>query len=149
MTGILDPEIWQTANDARERRYAEATTELERLEMELLLLAIYRHHGFDFRSYAQASLHRRVRKHMEAMRIPTISRLTELILHDPPALHRLLHDLSVNVTAMFRDPTFFAEFRTSVVPLLRTYPTVRIWHAGCSTGEEVYAMAILLEEEGL
>jgi chemotaxis protein methyltransferase CheR len=149
MTGILDPEIWQTANDARERRYAEATTELERLEMELLLLAIFRYHGFDFRAYAQASLHRRVRKHMEAVHVPTISRLTEVILHEPTALHRLLHDLSVNVTAMFRDPTFFAEFRSTVVPLLRTYPTVRIWHAGCSTGEEVYAMAILLEEEGL
>ena len=149
MSGILDRDLWQLASDARERRYAQVTTELERLEMELLLLAIFRHHGFDFRSYAQASLNRRVRKHMEAMRIPTISRLTELILHDPPALHRLLHDLSVNVTAMFRDPTFFAEFRRSVVPLLRTYPTVRIWHAGCSTGEEVYAMAILLEEEGL
>src|SRR3954469_16533034 len=131
------------------QRFTTATTELERLEMELLLLAIFRHHGFDFRSYAQASLHRRVRKHMEAMRIPTISRLTELILHDPGALQRLLHDLSVNVTAMFRDPTFFSEFRSTVVPLLRTYPTVRIWHAGCSTGEEVYAMAILLEEEGL
>jgi len=65
------------------------------------------------------------------------------------ALQRLLHDLSVNVTAMFRDPSFFAELRRSVVPLLHTYPTVRIWHAGCSTGEEVYAMSILLEEEGL
>src|SRR3954464_7135965 len=98
------------------RRFTLATTELERLEMELLLLAIYRHHGFDFRAYAQASLHRRVHKHMEALHIPTISRLTELILHEPTALHRLLHDLSVNVTAMFRDPSFFAEFRTSVVP---------------------------------
>src|SRR3954468_8314847 len=107
MTGILDPEIWQTANDARERRYAEATTELERLEMELLLLAIFRHHGFDFRSYAPASLHRRIRRHMENAHVPTISRLTELILHDPSALQRLLHDLSVNVTAMFRDPSFF------------------------------------------
>jgi chemotaxis protein methyltransferase CheR len=86
---------------------------------------------------------------MEATRVPTISRLTELVLHEPAALHKLLHDLSVNVTAMFRDPTFFAEFRNTVVPLLRTYPTVRIWHAGCSSGEEVYAMAILLEEEGL
>src|SRR6478609_9548598 len=137
------------ATAASVRRFTLATTELERLEMELLLLAIYRHHGFDFRSYAPASLHRRIRRHMENARVPTISRLTELILHDPSALQRLLHDLSVNVTAMFRDPTFFAEFRRSVVPLLRTYPTVRIWHAGCSTGEEVYAMSILLEEEGL
>jgi len=131
------------------RRFTSATTDLERLEMELLLLAIYRHHGFDFRSYAPSSLHRRIRRHMENAHVPTISRLTELILHDPTALQRLLHDLSVNVTAMFRDPTFFAEFRKQVVPLLKTYPTVRIWHAGCSTGEEVYAMSILLEEEGL
>ena len=137
------------ASEARTLRFTMATTELERLEMDLLLLAIYRHHGFDFRSYAPASLHRRIRKHMESVQVATISRLTELILHEPSALQRLLHDLSVNVTAMFRDPSFFAEFRSSVVPLLRTYPTVRIWHAGCSTGEEVYAMAILLEEEGL
>ena len=108
------------------RRFTSATTDLERLEMELLLLAIYRHHGFDFRSYAPSSLHRRIRRHMENAHVPTISRLTELILHDPTALQRLLHDLSVNVTAMFRDPTFFAEFRKQVVPLLKTYPTVRI-----------------------
>jgi len=143
------PDLVDLANEARTRRFAASTSELERLEMELLLLAIYRHHGFDFRSYAPASLHRRIRRHLEAARLTTISGLTELILHDPSALQRLLHDLSVNVTAMFRDPSFFLEFRTSVVPLLRTYPTVRIWHAGCSTGEEVYAMSILLEEEGL
>src|SRR6187551_1278816 len=135
-----------SAGDARLLRFLTGTTELERLEMDLLLLAIYRHHGFDFRSYAPSSLHRRIRRHMENAHVPTISRLTELILHDPSALQRLLHDLSVNVTAMFRDPTFFAEFRQSVVLLLRTYPTVRIWHAGCSTGEEVFAMSILLEE---
>jgi len=149
MANANQPRDVDVANAASVRNFTLATTELERLEMELLLLAIYRHHGFDFRSYAPASLHRRIRRHMENARVPTISRLTELILHDPSALQRLLHDLSVNVTSMFRDPTFFAEFRRSVVPLLKTYPTVRIWHAGCSTGEEVYAMSILLEEEGL
>ena len=149
MAEAIHPDLEDCAGDARLSRFTSATTELERLEMELLLLAIYRHHGFDFRAYAPASLHRRIRKHMESAKVPTISRLIELILHEPTALHRLLHDLSVNVTAMFRDPSFFAEFRNSVVPVLRTYPTVRIWHAGCSTGEEVYAMAILLEEEGL
>src|SRR5882724_4362370 len=137
------------AGEEQARRFAASTTELERLEMELLLQAIYRHHGFDFRAYAPASLHRRIRRHLENAKIRTISGLIELILHDPTALQRLLHDLSVNVTAMFRDPSFFLEFRTVVVPLLKTYPTVRIWHAGCSSGEEVYAMAILLEEEGL
>jgi chemotaxis protein methyltransferase CheR len=136
-------------SDARAQRFSSATSELERVEMELLLLAIFRHHGFDFRAYAPASLHRRIRRHMENAGLPTISRLTELVLHQPAAMQRLLHDLSVNVTAMFRDPTFFLRFRATVVPLLRTYPTVRIWHAGCSTGEEVYAMSILLEEEGL
>src|SRR6187402_2583198 len=149
MASTLDPELLRVAAEARNERVTAGTTELERLEMELLLTAIFRHHGFDFRRYAPASLYRRIRKHMESSRVRTISGLTELVLHDPTALQRLLHDLSVNVTAMFRDPSFFAEFRQSVVPLLRTYPTVRIWHAGCSTGEEVYAMAILLEEEGL
>jgi chemotaxis protein methyltransferase CheR len=149
MADANHPGDFDAASAASVRNFTLATTELERLEMELLLLAIFRHHGFDFRAYAPASLHRRIRRHMENAHVPTISRLTELILHDPTALQRLLHDLSVNVTAMFRDPTFFAEFRRSVVPLLRTYPTVRIWHAGCSTGEEVYAMSIMLEEEGL
>jgi chemotaxis protein methyltransferase CheR len=138
-----------TSDSVAKQRFTDATSELERLEMELLLTAIYRHHGFDFRAYAPASLHRRIRRHMENGGVPTISRLIELVLHQPAAMQRLLHDLSVNVTAMFRDPSFFLEFRNTVVPLLRTYPTVRIWHAGCSTGEEVYAMSILLEEEGL
>jgi chemotaxis protein methyltransferase CheR len=149
---MADPTILSTTkwlSETRAQRFSSATSELERLEMELLLLAIYRHHGFDFRSYAPASLHRRIRRHMESSGAPTISRLTELVLHQQSAMQRLLRDLSVNVTAMFRDPSFFAEFRSLVVPLLRTYPTVRIWHAGCSTGEEVYAMSILLEEEGL
>ena len=146
---MIDPELVSAAAEARGERFSSGTTDLERLEMDLLLLAIFRHHGFDFRRYAPASLYRRIRKHMDSFQVRTISGLTELVLHDPTALQRLLHDLSVNVTAMFRDPSFFAEFRNTVVPLLRTYPTVRIWHAGCSTGEEVYAMAILLEEEGL
>src|SRR5450432_1772932 len=149
MAGSTIPSLANWMSEAREQRFSSATSELERLEMELLLLAIHRHHGFDFRAYAPASLHRRIRRHMENTGVPTVSRLTELVLHQPAAMQRLLHDLSVNVTAMFRDPSFFLEFRATVVPLLRTYQTVRIWHAGCSTGEEVYAMAILLEEEGL
>ena len=122
---------------------------LERVEVELLLEGIYRHYGFDFRSYAYASLRRRVWKRVEAERLQTVSALQELVLHDQAAMERLLLDLSITVTAMFRDPGFYAAFRREVVPLLRTYPFIRIWHAGCSTGEEVYSMAILLEEEGL
>lgn len=122
---------------------------LERLELELLLEAVFRHYGFDFRSYAYASLRRRVWKRILAEGLATVSALQERVLHDPAVLERLLDDLSVNVTAMFRDPGFFLAFREQVVPVLRTYPFFRIWHAGCSTGEEVYSMAILLEEEGL
>jgi chemotaxis protein methyltransferase CheR len=123
--------------------------ELERLEVELLLEAIHRHHGFDFRSYAYASLKRRLWKHMEAHAIDTISGLQQRVLHDNVAMDALLMDLSVCVTAMFRDPTFYLAFREKVVPLMRTYPFIRVWHAGCATGEEVYSMAILLHEEGL
>jgi chemotaxis protein methyltransferase CheR len=123
--------------------------ELERLEVELLLEGIFRHHGFDFRSYAYASLKRRLWKHMQAHGVSTISGLQQRVLHDRAAMDELLMDLSVSVTSMFRDPGFYAAFREQVVPLLRTYPFVRIWHAGCATGEEVYSMAILLQEEGL
>jgi chemotaxis protein methyltransferase CheR len=86
---------------------------------------------------------------MREERAETVSAFQDMVLHDPLCLERFLNRLSVNVTAMFRDPTFYLTFRTKVVPLLRTYPFVRIWHAGCSTGEEVYSMAILLQEEGL
>ena len=123
--------------------------DLERLEIELLLEGVFRHYGFDFRAYAYASIRRRLWKRVEGEGLSTISGLQAKILHDPEAMERLLLDLSVNVTAMFRDPSFYKEFRERVVPLLRTYPFIRIWHAGCSTGEEVFSMAILLEEEGL
>jgi chemotaxis protein methyltransferase CheR len=122
---------------------------LERLEIELLLEGIFRHHGFDFRAYAYASLKRRLWKHMQAHGIRTITGLQQRVLHDRAAMDGLLMDLSVSVTSMFRDPGFYAAFRDTVVPHLRTYPFVRIWHAGCATGEEVYSMAILLQEEGL
>jgi chemotaxis protein methyltransferase CheR len=123
--------------------------DLERLEIELLLEGVFRHYGFDFRAYAYASIRRRLWKRVEGEGLHTISELQAKILHDPEAMERMLLDLSVNVTAMFRDPSFYREFRERVVPLLRTYPFIRIWHAGCSTGEEVFSMAILLEEEGL
>src|SRR6185369_6197239 len=107
------------------------------------------HYGFDFRSYAYASIRRRLWRRIEAEGLKTITALQERVLHDPAMMEQLLLDLSINVTAMFRDPSFYLAFREKVVPLLRTYPFFRIWHAGCSTGEEVYSMAILLEEEGL
>jgi len=121
----------------------------EELELRLLLEAVFRFSGFDFREYAPSSLRRRVRHLMRDEGLRTISALQERVLHDPKALPRLVNGLSVSVTSMYRDPRFFRAFRQQVVPVLRTYPMVRIWHAGCSTGEEVYSMAALLEEEGL
>jgi chemotaxis protein methyltransferase CheR len=123
--------------------------ELEEIELELLLEGIYRRYGFDFREYAPASLRRRVRRRMHGEHVESLSGLQELVLRDPAVMERLLLDLSINVTAMFRDPGFFLSFRENVVPLLRTYPFARIWVAGCSTGEEVYSLAIVLHEEGL
>jgi chemotaxis protein methyltransferase CheR len=123
--------------------------DLEALEIQLLLEALYRRYGFDFREYAPASLKRRLWRRVYGERLHTISQLTDKLLHEPACMERLLLDLSVNVTAMFRDPTFYAAFREKVVPLLRTYPFTRIWVAGCSSGEEVYSLAILLQEEGL
>jgi chemotaxis protein methyltransferase CheR len=124
-------------------------SQLEKMEIELLLEAIYRHYGFDFRSYAFSSIRRRIWKRVNAEGLSNVTALQERILHDSKVMERLLLDLSINVTAMFRDPGFYRAFREDVVPLLRTYPFIRAWHAGCSTGEEVYSMAILLEEEGL
>jgi chemotaxis protein methyltransferase CheR len=123
--------------------------ELEQLEVELLLEGIYRRYGYDFRHYAPASLKRRLRRRMEGEHLETMSGLQEVVLRDPAVMERLLLDLSINVTAMFRDPTFFRAFRELVVPLLRTYPFSRLWVAGCSTGEEVYSFAMVLAEEGL
>jgi chemotaxis protein methyltransferase CheR len=123
--------------------------ELETIEMELLLDGIFRKYGYDFRSYAPSSIRRRMWNMVRAEGLKTISGLQERVLHDPACMERFLLALSVNVTAMFRDPKFYLAFRQQVVPLLRTYPFIRIWHVGCSTGEEVYSMAILLQEEGL
>jgi chemotaxis protein methyltransferase CheR len=123
--------------------------ELEQTEIELLLEGIYRQYGFDFRSYAYASIRRRLWKRIEEEGLTTVSELQNIVLHVPDMMEKLLLDLSINVTAMFRDPTFYRVFRQQVIPHLRTYPFIRIWHAGCATGEEVYSMAILLEEEGL
>ena len=122
---------------------------LERTEIELLLEGVFRTYGFDFRSYAYASIRRRLWKRVTAEGLMTLSELQSRVLHDKEAMERLLLDLSVNVTSMFRDPNFYRTFREVVIPLLRTYPFVRIWHAGCSTGEEVYSLSILLQEEGL
>jgi chemotaxis protein methyltransferase CheR len=127
----------------------EGRLETEALELQLLLEGVYRQYGFDFREYAPASLKRRVWRRVQAEHAGTISGLLERVLHDADVMERLLLDLSINVTSMFRDPTFYNAFRVQVVPLLKTYPFTRIWVAGCSTGEEVYSLAILLHEEAI
>jgi len=121
----------------------------ERLEIELLLEAIHRRHGYDFRGYALASLRRRLWHRVYGEGLQTLSGLQERVLHEPGCMDRLLRDLSINVTEMFRDPSFYVALRRRVFPLLRTHPFVRVWQAGCSTGEEIYSLAIALREEGL
>jgi chemotaxis protein methyltransferase CheR len=123
--------------------------ELERLELELLVEAIHRRYGYDFRGYARASLRRRLWRRADLEGLRTLSGLQERVLHDPQAMQRLLADLSINVTAMFRDPSFHAALRETVFPLLRTHPFIRVWVAGCSSGEEVVSLAIALREQGL
>lgn len=123
--------------------------ELEQIEIELLLDGVHRLYGYDFRNYALPSLKRRIWHHVHAENVHSISALQEKVLHDRACFERFVYSLSIPVTEMFRDPGLFLTFRQKVVPLLRTYPYIRIWHAGCSTGEEVYSMAILLHEEGL
>jgi chemotaxis protein methyltransferase CheR len=119
------------------------------IELRLLIEAIYLKYDYDFRDYSGASLKRRVRHALGQFECQTISALQERILHDPNAFMQLLQYLTIPVSEMFRDPSYFLALREQVVPLLRTYPSVKIWVAGCSTGEEVYSLAILLREEGL
>jgi chemotaxis protein methyltransferase CheR len=128
---------------------AEVRDDVEEIEIALLLEAIYRRYGFDFREYAPASLKRRLWRRASAEGLQTLSALQDRLLRDASCMERLLLDLSINVTAMFRDPSFYTAFRENVVPLLHTYPFTRVWVAGCSTGEEVYSLAIVLDEEGL
>lgn len=123
--------------------------DLDDLELTLLLEAVYQQYGYDFRQYARASIRRRIWRRVLEEGLGTVSGLQERVLHDAACMERLLVDLSISVTSMFRDPTFYVALRSKVVPLLRTYPFLRIWNAGCSTGEETYSLAILLREEGL
>jgi chemotaxis protein methyltransferase CheR len=122
---------------------------LEDTEVQLLLEGIYLHYGWDFREYATASLRRRIWKCIRDQNLSTVSAFQERILHDPAYMERFLLSVSVNATAMFRDPGFYRAFRQKAVNALKSYRRIRIWHAGCATGEEVYSLATLLHEEGL
>ena len=126
-----------------------APEDVEGIELDLFLEGVYRHYGYDFRGYARSSLRRRLSNIMRAEGVTSISALQDRVLHDRATWDRCLQGISVNVSAMFRDPQFFLAFRRVAVPILRTYPFVRIWQAGASLGEEAYSLAIVLHEEGL
>jgi chemotaxis protein methyltransferase CheR len=123
--------------------------ENQNIEIQVLLEALFIKYGYDFRNYSRVHVKRRMMTHIGRHKLNSISELQHLALKDPEVFHSLLIDLSLNVTEMFRDPEFFVAIRQIAVPILKTYPFLKIWHAGCSTGEEVYSMAILLHEEGL
>ncbi len=119
------------------------------IELSLLLEAIFRRYHYDFRGYSMASVKRRVHQAKEHFRCPTISSLQDRVLHDPSVLPKLLSYLTVQVSDLFRDPAYFRALRELVIPHLKTYPSLKVWVAGCSTGEELYSLAILFREEGL
>jgi chemotaxis protein methyltransferase CheR len=121
----------------------------EASDIRLLLDTLYERAGIDFRSYAYSSLKRRILARVQGENVGSIAGLQKLVLHDPDCQTRLVTGLTIHVTAMFRDPSFYRLLRHEIVPVLRTYPFLRFWVAGCSTGEEVYSLAILLQEEGL
>lgn len=130
----------------------ELKEEVERnrdIEIHLLLEAIHLKYGYDFHNYSKAHIKRRILGRLTRSRLSSVSQMQHKVLNDPEFFHEVLLDLSLNVTEMFRDPRFFVAVREEVVPILKTYPFIKVWHAGCSTGEEVYSMAILLKEEGL
>lgn len=121
----------------------------QELELDILLQAIQARYGYEFTHYARSSMMRRIRKHMEAAKTERISDLIPLFIHDEEAFALFVKDMSVTVTEMFRDPEFFTAVRKNIIPLLKTFPFIKIWHAGCATGQEAYSMAIMLDEENL
>jgi chemotaxis protein methyltransferase CheR len=122
---------------------------IEDLEIQLLLEALFQRYHYDFRHYARASIKRRLVQARHQLGFASISALQERVLHDPSMLPRLLDYLTVQVSEMFRDPSYFRALREKVLPHLRTYPSLKVWIAGCSNGEELYSLAILFREEGL
>jgi chemotaxis protein methyltransferase CheR len=121
----------------------------EDIEVRLLLEAIYLKYGYDFRNYTKASIKRRINQRLVLSKLANISAMQHQLLTNKVFFETLLHDFSIQVTEMFRDPSFYLALREHMIPILRTYPYIKIWHAGCASGEEVYSMAILLKEEGL
>lgn len=122
---------------------------MNEIELDLLLQAMRRKYGYDFTGYSRAHVKRRILNRLLSSGLRNISQLQEQMLYDKTFASQILQDLSINVTEMFRDPDFYKAVREKVIEVLKTWSFVKIWHAGCSTGEEVYSMAILLREEGI
>ena len=137
-----------TDDDTGSLRPIEPPSDID-IELTLLMEAIFLKYSYDFRNYTGASQKRRVRYALEQLRLPNVSALQERVLHDPTVFAQLLQYLTIPVSEMFRDPSYFLTLRQQVVPVLQTYPSVKVWVAGCSTGEEAWSLAILLREEGL
>ncbi len=123
--------------------------EIEDIEVDLFLEAVFRRYGYDYRNYARASMKRRILHLCQKTGHKRISEMVPKLLHDRPFFEAMINELTITVTEMFRDPGFYRAIREVVVPYLKTYPFIRVWHAGCATGEEVYSLAIVLREEGL
>ncbi|MCT8140350.1 protein-glutamate O-methyltransferase CheR [Anaerobacillus sp. CMMVII] len=126
-----------------------AKDRIEKIEVSLFLEAIYRQYGYDFRNYAYESIKRRILYSAREVKVSSISEYQGRVLYEPNLMKRLTDNFSITVTEMFRDPSFFQSFRLNIIPSLQNQPVLRIWIAGCSSGEEVYSLAILLLEEGL
>lgn len=127
----------------------ELALENERLEIKLLLQAIFLKYGFDFRDYTNTHIKRRLDNRLGLSGLANFGQMQHRLIHDEAFFNELLLDLSINVTEMFRDPWFYNKIRNEVIPHLQTYPFIKVWHAGCSAGQEVYSMCIVLEEEGM
>lgn len=123
--------------------------EIENIEIKLLLSAVMDVYGYDFRDYATASLKRRIENFMSTHHAKTYLALADQLIHDSDLFEQFLKNMSITVSEMFRDPLFYKSFVTEVIPVLKTYPFLKLWCAGCATGEEVYSLAIVLHEEGL
>ena len=136
-------------NHAGDDLISEWHLENEKIEIDLLLEAIYRKYHYDFKDYSRAHLKRRLKYRLNMAQLDNFSHMQHKVLVDRSFFETLLLDLSINVTEMFRDPSFYLSIRQEVIPRIKNFPFIKVWHAGCSTGEEVYSMAILLKEVGL